>query len=403
MLSGERIICFAPDPWSDIWRNRHRMLSILARQNQILYVEPRLAARRLLRKLRSGEIKGRDFLRPRVEQVRPGIHVYHDPLHLPRTGRRLIGAVIERRRDATLRRVLARLGFAEPILWIVRPDGHDLPGKFGEKAVLYQVVDDYLTYPGVTEGTRERLEREERSVAGRADLVVVTSETLRERKRDLNENMLLLRNGVDDLTVEEGARRDGPVASELAGKGRPIAGYVGGITEKLDFDLLLAVAERLEARGGTLALVGPVNVAAGEAAQRVERLRSRRNVLFTGARPALEVPSYLRGFDVGLIPYRVGDQSRAIDPLKLYEYLAFGKPTVSVAIPSVGPFAELVRIAGSREEFVAAVLGAAEEEDEELAARRRTAARENTWEKRVETLSAALAAVLARKAARVPR
>ncbi|HVR76420.1 MAG TPA: glycosyltransferase [Planctomycetota bacterium] len=395
MLSGECIICFAPDPWADIWRNRHRLLSVFSRTNRVLYVEPRLHVRPLARRLRSGEIRPRDFFRRRIEEVQKNLFVYHDPLFLPRTGWRGIGKAMDRLRQALLERAVRRLGFARPVLWLVRPSCWDVLGKFDEKAVLYQIVDDYLSYPGVTPRARERLEREERVIAGHADLVVVTAETLLAAKRGLHPNVILIPNGVDEGTLEEGRRAGGDVPRELVEARKPVLGYLGGITEKLDLELLEKVARSLEAAStGTLVLVGPVNVASVGALRRIERLRASPAVLFTGKKEAMDVPAFLRGFDVGLIPYAPGEQSRSIDPLKLYEYLAFGIPVVAADIPSMRPHAAVVRVAADHATFLAHLGEAALERDEALAARRRAIAAENGWERRADQISDALEAAL---------
>ena len=395
MLSGECIICFAPDPWDDIWRNRHRLLSVFARTNRVLYVEPRLHVRPLARRLRSGESGPRDFFRRRIEEVQKNLFVYHDPIFLPRMGWRGIGKVMDSLRDSILERTLRRLGFTRPVLWLVRPGCWDVLGKLGEKAVLYQIVDDYLSYPGVTPRARERLEREERVIADHADLVVVTAETLLAAKRGLHANIILVPNGVDEGTLEEGRRAGGDVPRELVEARRPVFGYLGGITEKLDLELLEKIARSLEESStGTLALVGPVNVASADAQGRIERLRASPAVLFTGKKEAREVPAFLRGFDVGLIPYAPGEQSRAIDPLKLYEYLAFGLPVVAADIPSMRPHAAVVRIAADHATFLARLGEAALERDGALAARRRAIAAENGWERRADQISSALESVL---------
>ncbi len=395
MLTGECLVCFAPDPWDDIWRNRHRLLGIFARTNRVLYVEPRATVRTLARKIRARNFRVRSLLRPRVEEVRENLYVYHDPVFLPRTARRGLGPAIDRWRDAMFRRALGRLGFAKPILWLVRPECWDVPGKIGEKALIYQVVDDYLSYPGVTERARARLDREERSIASRADLVIVTAENLLEIKRHLHSNILHVRNAVDDRTLEEGRMAGGPIPSELSAARKPVFGYIGGITEKLDLELLEKIAARLEdGSRGSLVLVGPVNVASRDATERIACLRSLKGVTFTGQKDAADVPAFLRAFDVGLIPYRSGDQARSIDPLKLYEYLAFGKPVVAVDIPSVRPFRELVHVARHHEEYLRLLDAAAAEKDEALAARRRAIAQENGWEQRARQISDALEAVL---------
>lgn len=397
MLSGECIVCFAPDPWGDIWRNRHRLLSLFARTNKVVYVEPRTTVRSLLRQLRSGDFSALRLRRPQVEEVRENLFVYHDSGLLPRTTKRLVGPMIDQLRDARFKRALRRLGVTRPILWLVRPDAHDVPGQLDEKLLLYQVVDDYLSYAGITEAGRARLDREERSIGAKADLVVVTAEHLLEIKSHLNPHMILVRNGVDAQTLQEGLRVVGPLPEELVSARRPILGYIGGITEKLDLSLLCRLAARLETSGGTLALVGPVNVGVGEAAELVARLRRSPAVRFVGARPAGDVPQFLRAFDVGLIPYKPGDQARAIDPLKLYEYLAFGKTVVAVDIPSLRRFHDLVHIAANAEDFLELAVRARAETDPVQAQRRREAAAANSWEHRAEQISAALEEALQRK------
>jgi len=398
MLSGENIVCFAPDPWGDIWRNRHRLLSIFARSNKVVYVEPRTTARLLVRKLAAGDPSVLRPWRRRVEEVRENLFVYHDPVHLPRTSKGIAGRLVDRLRDASLKRALRELGISRPILWLVRPDCHDVPGKLDEKLLLYQVVDDYLSYAGVTARARERLDREERSIGARADLVVVTAEHLLDIKRHLSPSCIHVRNGVDAQTIEEGRRVGGALAPDLAKASRPIFGYIGGVTEKLDFELLLDLAARLESSGGTLALVGPVHVKSRESADAVQRLRGSKAVTLVGQRPAGDMPMFLRAFDVGLIPYKLGDQARSIDPLKLYEYLAFGKPVAAVDIPSLRAFRSLVGVASSREGFLELAIALAKEDDEALALRRREAAAENTWERRAEQISQAIEGALRMKA-----
>jgi glycosyltransferase involved in cell wall biosynthesis len=391
MLTGESIVCFAPDAWGDIWRNRHRLLSVFALRNKVLYVEPRIAVRSLLKKLRSGAVKPRHFFGERVTEARENIFVYRDPIHLPRTTWRGIGPAVDRLRDKLLLKAMGRLSLKNPVLWLVRPDSWDVPGKLREKVVMYQMVDDYLSYAGLTERARARIQEEERILASRADILLVTSEYLLEVKRHLGDHLILVRNGVDRKTLEEGLRPEGDCPEELRGARRPIYGYIGGITEKLDMDLLEKVAvDAREKQGGTLVFVGTLSASEPRAVSHIEKLRSLPHVLFLGQRDVSLIPAYLRAFDVCLVPYRIGSQSKAIDPLKLYEYLAFGKPIVSVDIPSVRRYAHVLKIGRTHEEFVRLLGEAALEKDQNLAEERRAIARENTWEARAEQISAAV-------------
>ena len=126
--------------------------------------------------------------------------------------------------------------------------------------------------------------------------------------------------------------------------------------------------------GGSVVLVGPVSVD-------VSALRLA-NVHLLGPRPYAQLPAWVQAFDVGIIPYVLNDWTRAVDPLKLLEYLAAGIPVVTTDIPEVLKYRESVAVAGSRAEFTAAVARALREGDAAGRARRQAVARRHTWEKR---------------------
>ena len=396
MIEGRDILCFAPDLWSDIWRNRHRLLNVLAQRNRVLYVEPRNSLASIRQRLKLGKLKLSDFFQRRLEEVRPNLFVYHDPLFLPRNAKPLLGNFVSRRRDASLYGVLQRLNFERPLLWLVRPDMYDLLGRFDESAVLYQIVDDYFSFPNDKKNHREVMLQRERQILEKADLVVVTSQTLLEQKRQLHSNVQLIRNAVDSKTVAAGAAEDTVVPDDIRDLPRPILGYIGGVTNKIDLESLEEAAKHFSS--GTLVFVGPLRVTTEKDIAVAERLQRLPNVKFLGQKPADEVPGYVRGMDVCLVPYRLGEQAASIDPLKLYEYLAFGKPIVAADIPSVGEFADLIYVARGESGFLRALEEAIAETqkiDADRANARRAAAARNTWEARVDELSGHLEAIFA--------
>jgi glycosyltransferase involved in cell wall biosynthesis len=114
------------------------------------------------------------------------------------------------------------------------------------------------------------------------------------------------------------------------------------------------------------------------------------------------MPGIIAGWDVGLIPYRVSEETRHASPLKLYEYLAAGLPVVTADVPAVRPFAGLVEIVadphrgtGGLEETVAAIERGLAADSPAARAARRAAVREHSWDARVESLSEMLAEALA--------
>jgi len=405
MIEGYDILCFAPGPWDDIWRNRNQIMTRLARANRILYVEPWPHLRPTLRKLREGQIHRTDMRGPRLKQKSNNLFVYHPMLWAPRAARFPLSVTMQAIYMAFLRRELRRLRFRKPILWLFLPDMEVFVGHFDEELVIYHIVDEYTGYSGVSEAWRSVMQRMEQRLAQKADLVFVSSPTLLERKQSLNEQVLLIANAVDYEAFAAVSGSEAPPADVL-GLPSPIAGYVGAINEKVDLALLAQVARSCP--DWSLVLVGPIRVADEEGQKALEELRAMPHVQFLGRKDVQDVPSYIAACDVCLLPYRINEWTRNIDSLKLYEYLACGKPVVATDVPAARRFSDVVRVAANEAEFVANMNAAVREDSPSLQARRRGIAAQNTWEQRLASISTAIEGrlqerLLPQKGARSPK
>jgi glycosyltransferase involved in cell wall biosynthesis len=118
-------------------------------------------------------------------------------------------------------------------------------------------------------------------------------------------------------------------------------------------------------------------------------------VRLLGRREPDELPSYLKRFDACLIPYTLTENKRLADPLKLYEYLAAGKPVVSPPLAGLAPFADVVSFASGASEWTEAIEAAVRCDSSDRIARRQAVARLNTWDERVELISRLIAERLA--------
>ena len=389
MIRGQEILCFAPGPWDDIWRNRHQLFTRLAKQNKVLWIEPRSSLRRTLRRLRKGQISWTEAVRKRVERVRPNLWIYHDPVHLPTIAREPLRWIIERLRDLSLRRAMRLAGMkGAPLLWLFLPGKGDLIGRYGEKLIIYHVVDEYSGYVGMDETYRVTMRRMEEALLRRADLVFVTSKQLYRSKSEHNSNVHWVPNGVDYDGFEAVIRRGPPPPNAIADLSRPLVGYVGAINAKVDLDLLRSVA--FEHPDWSFVLVGPVGTEVPGDAEALSALRELANVRFVGRVHVTEVPEYIYVCDVCLLPYKINLWTEHIDSLKLYEYLACGRPIVATDVPVVREYAQVVRIARTPSDFGRQIGLALKEHNEEVVSRRRALAAENTWDQRVELLSEAI-------------
>lgn len=269
-----------------------------------------------------------------------------------------------------IRPPLARVaGGLAPIVVTGSPPSVGVLGGLGERGAVYLCMDDFLHLPSATASMIGPLEQQ---LLKRVDAVVCTARSLTQTKVPRSGRTYYLPQGVnyDHFSVPR------PVPPELARLPRPLVGFAGGISGCCDLGLIRELAEAHPT--GSIVLVGPASVDTAD-------LRLP-NVHLLGPRPYADLPAYVQAFDVGIIPYLLNDWTRAVDPLKLLEYLAAGIPVVSTDIPEVLKYRDTVAVAGSRPAFAAAVARAVADRDAAARARRQVVARAHTWEKRAAEL-----------------
>ena len=187
------------------------------------------------------------------------------------------------------------------------------------------------------------------------------------------------------VTHEEhfAGHRPGPVPTDLAAivsRGGPIVGYYGAIAEWIDYELLDYAAERLDDH--SFVFIGPNYDQTMDHAE----VFGRPNVWWLGPKGYDILPAYLENFSVATIPFRVNDVTHGVSPLKLFEYMAGGKPVVTTAMREAQHY-EHVLVAHDPDEWVK-LLGTAVDlsSDPAFVAGLQRVARANTWEQRVGTL-----------------
>ena len=155
----------------------------------------------------------------------------------------------------------------------------------------------------------------------------------------------------------------------------------------------------------SLVVVGPViePQGGGERAlqqqKELAQLRKLRNVHLIGRREQKELPGYLKAFDVCAMAYpMIESVMHTESPLKMYEYLAAGKPVVSTPLPLLSELGHVIRFAATAAEWIDAVESALRDNSSERIAERQAIARENTWDQRASVIATALAKELSRRA-----
>ena len=285
----------------------------------------------------------------------------------------------------SVRRALRKAGFHRRITWFVVPHPGFMAKHLGEELCVYYCIDDYAAHPGVDANLIAERDRE---LTEKADLVFVAPPALLESKRKLNPHTVFAPHGVD---VELFGKAQDP-ATEIPAAARnlpkPVIGYFGSIHEWIDVELIEWLARARPE--WTFLLIG-------HAAVDVAALRALSNVHLIGAQPYQSLPAWAKAFDVAIIPYRLNRQVENANPLKLREYLACGKPVVSVRNAEIEKFSRWVRIADGREAFLNEIEGALRDERAEMPAERRAAVADQTWDRRVADVLGEVAAALARR------
>ncbi|MBN1267396.1 MAG: polysaccharide pyruvyl transferase family protein [Anaerolineales bacterium] len=253
-----------------------------------------------------------------------------------------------------------------------KPLAEKLRTRFGW-LLVYDCMDDH---GGFSTNTPAMLAQEEELLA-ECDLALATSRVLLERCETLAPETLLLPNAVDfDHFAPE---KEIPRPLDMPDTEGPVIGYVGAISDWFDFGLL---APAVEAHPDwTFVLIGSTWGAEG-----YRQLERCPNFHFLGEKPYDEVPGYLNCFDCCVIPFKDNRLTRATNPVKLYEYLAAGKPVVARRLPELEAFGDSIHLAENGDQFLQELELALRENSPESAAGRTEAVRDHSWHARFERL-----------------
>jgi glycosyltransferase involved in cell wall biosynthesis len=376
VIEDQTILCFASG-YDAPPTSKHHMMHLLAEHNTVLWVNYHAS--------RAPTTSSSDlaYMAKKLGQVfagiknpRPNLHVL-TPLVVP-----LPSSSWARRLNRTMliqqiRRALRKVGSGPVQLWSFTPDVSYLLGHFGEEKTVYYCVDDHAFFTGYD---RDQVLRDEQELCRRADLVVTTSIALQNKKSPWNSNTILLPHGVDHDHFSRALSDELPQPPDIASIPHPRLGFFGLIRDWVDLDLLAEIARRRP--DWHMVLVGDSTI-------NLSPYQSLDNLHFLGRKPYAELPAYCRQFDVGLIPFKINELTRAVNPIKLREYLSAGLPVVSTGLPEVQLYEQLIGMANSPVEFekeIERALQASDSEREKLS----SAMANETWQMKFAQLSSSL-------------
>lgn len=337
--SVREIVVISLEAWDDVWRrNQYLMDGLLARDPhlRVLFVEP---PHDLTHRL----VRGGGIARGRGRRV-PSEYGGRLTLFQPT---KILPRALGRTADTSWRRQVLRevegLGMRRPLVWVNDAQGAEIVAVTDWPSI-YDITDDWLAAPRAPRVLR-RLERNERTLMARCTEVFVCSAGLA-ASRGRDRSVRIIPNAVDVRRY----RISAPLPDDLPSNAVVYAGTLH--EDRLDVDLVARSARRLGAEGSLL-LIGPD--ALTEESRRVLRAAG---VLLLGSRPRDRIPAYLQHAAVLIVPHVVDRFTDSLDPIKLYEYLAVGRPVVSTAVAGFRDrTVDFVEVAPA-DEFPARVLGA---------------------------------------------
>lgn len=320
------LMCFSHLRWDYVTQRPNHLLSRCSRERRVFFVEEPL--------FDGGE--------PRLDvSVREhGLHVV-----VPRLPAGMRLAAAERAAAGLLSNLVEERVGPEYVCWYYTPMALGYARHLQPLITVYDCMDELSLFKGAPPRLREREEELFRC----SSIVFTGGQSIYEAKRHQHHNVHCFPSSVDARHFGQ-ARYSWPDPGDQAAIPRPRLGYFGVIDERIGLDLVRAVAELRP--GWQLIFVGPVAKIDPATLPRLP------NIHYLGQKHYTELPRYIAGWDVAILPFAHNDSTRFISPTKTPEYLAAGRPVVSTSIHDVvHPYEalQLVRIADTPRDFVAAV------------------------------------------------
>lgn len=357
-------------------------MSALARDgNRVLFIEntgvrsPRIKDIPRLKKRFRDYFKGITGIR----KERDNLYIF-SPIVLPFPYSQIARYINKYLILSVLQRWMKILDFADPIIWTFLPTGVslDIISSINKKLLIYYCIDNFA----FSSASARKIGRTETQLLRISDLVFVTSKALYDYCIQYSDKVEIFPFGVNIDSFERVRIADSEAPLELRDIKKPIAGYIGGVHKWIDQELVRSLAQRHS--DYSFVFVGPLQTD-------ISSLSKIKNIFFLGNKKHEELPNLVKNFSVALIPYHITDYTKNVYPTKLNEYLAMGKPVVSTALPEVEMFnrryRDIVYIGNNPEEFGDCLERAVREDEEGLRKRRIEAARENSWQRRIEQMS----------------
>jgi hypothetical protein len=327
------ILCFSDINWDFPWSRNQQIMTRFPDHWKIIYVQPSFIRLLIGKPLRAFP----RHVRKNIIAVSFPIIPFFDRLAIVRKINRFLIVF-------WARFFVALYNFKDPNIIIYEPRFSCVIGKIRDCLVCYKVLDDRMEFLGIPRWINDNID----FLTDKADIIVTSSLRLFDKfKRNKEQDIFLVGNGVEVEHFKK-ARDNIEIPEDMNSLEKPILGYIGTIGEWFDFKLIEGIL--LFYPNISIVLIGPIFPKQKVEIDRLKKAHS--NFFALGKKPYDILPNYIKGFDACIIPFKINKLTLSVNPNKLYEYLAGGKPVISVALPELRKYKDIVYLAENHDEFI---------------------------------------------------
>jgi len=317
-LNNKPLIVFSHLRWEFVFQRPQHLLTRIAKNTKVYFIEEPITVDN------GGNNQVKTFLDGNIKVIQPIIDRAN-----------LITELLPIIKDQVL-----KFESETPNLWFYSPEFVEIIDLLDHKLVIYDCMDQLTSFKGAS----AQLLDQEKKLLAKADIVFTGGKSLFEEKKKFAAEVYCFPSSVNAEQFKKATAVNTLIPDDLKNISHPIVGYCGVIDERINYSLLKEVA-RLRPLV-TFYMIGPVvKVSQDELAQ-------EPNIIYIGSRPYEQLPNYLKGIDIAIMPFALNESTKFISPTKTLEYMAAEKPIISTPIfDVVRDYKEVVAIINTAEEF----------------------------------------------------
>ncbi len=367
-MKFNNILILSSTEWHAPW-TRRQQFSLLWAENssRVLFVEPPYS---LTTMLRFPEKSLSFSFNYKLNEIQKNIWVTSPPTLLPFYSRsKTINCINQHILTQIVNKIIYKINLGNPLIFICHPLFVKALKNLRYQFLVYDCADEFSAYPRASQKLIKSLEKR---LLNLADAVWVSASGLFEARKELNMNTFLVPNGVNFERFANSIYDNEICPVDLREIERPRVGFVGSVYEWIDLDLIKYAAQRR--KNWHFVFVGYVR-------RNIDShfLTGFNNLHFLGPKRYEDIPSYVKSFDVCIAPFKQNMLTQTVNPLKVYEYLAAGKPVVTTPMAELQKINDVLYIADTQEKFLSYIELAIKEDSSEKILSRREVAKRFDW------------------------